>query len=69
MYAGSFFLQEKLCFKTALALSSKVTELFGVACDYRKTRGLIQSTPDNSNLQGKSKKGSSYREFEENSRE
>ena len=25
---------------------------------------LIQSTPDNSNLQGKSKKGSSYREFE-----
>ena len=29
----------------------------------------IQSTPDNSNLQGKSKKGSSYREFEENSRE
>ena len=24
----------------------------------------IQSTPDNSNLQGKSKKGSSYREFE-----
>ena len=29
----------------------------------------IRSTPDNSNLQGKSKKGSSYREFEENSRE
>ena len=34
----------------------------------------IQSTPDNSNLQGKSKKGSSYQEFElsgseENSRE
>jgi len=29
----------------------------------------IQSTPDNSNLQGKSKKGSSYWEFEENSRE
>ena len=29
----------------------------------------VQSTPDNSNLQGKSKKGSSYREFEENSRE
>ena len=29
----------------------------------------IQSTPDNSNLQGKSKKGSSYREFEENNRE
>ena len=29
----------------------------------------IQSTPDNSNLQGKSKKGLSYREFEENSRE
>ena len=29
----------------------------------------IQSTPDNSNLQGKSKKGSSYRKFEENSRE
>ena len=28
----------------------------------------VQSTPDNSNLQGKSKKGSSYREFEENSR-
>ena len=27
------------------------------------------STPDNSNLQGKSKKDSSYREFEENSRE
>ena len=25
---------------------------------------VIQSTPDNSNLQGKSKKGSSYREFE-----
>ena len=30
---------------------------------------VIQSTPDNSNLQGKSKKGSSYRQFEENSRE
>ena len=29
----------------------------------------IQSTPDNSSLQGKSKKGSSYREFEENSRD
>ena len=29
----------------------------------------LQSTPDNSNLQGKSKKGSSNREFEENSRE
>ena len=29
----------------------------------------IQSTPDNSNLQGKSKKGLSYQEFEENSRE
>ena len=29
----------------------------------------IQSTPDNSNLQGKSEKGSSYLEFEENSRE
>ena len=29
----------------------------------------VQSTPDNSNLQGKSKKGLSYREFEENSRE
>ena len=29
----------------------------------------LQSTPDNSNFQGKSKKGSSYREFEENSRE
>ena len=34
----------------------------------------VQSTPDNSNLQGKSKKArvigsSSYREFEENSRE
>ena len=29
----------------------------------------LQSTSDNSNLQGKSKKGSSYREFEENSRE
>ena len=29
----------------------------------------LQSTPDNSNPQGKSKKGSSYREFEENSRE
>ena len=34
----------------------------------------IQSTPDNSNLQGKSKKvrvigGSSYRKLEENSRE
>ena len=24
----------------------------------------VQSTPDNSNLQGKSNKGSSYREFE-----
>ena len=24
----------------------------------------VQSTPDNSNLQGKSKKGASYREFE-----
>ena len=30
---------------------------------------FVQSTPDNSNLQEKSKKGSSYREFEENSRE
>ena len=29
----------------------------------------LQSTPDNSNLQGKSEKGSSYREFEENSGE
>ena len=29
----------------------------------------IQSTPANSNLQGKSKKGSSYRDPEENSRE
>ena len=28
----------------------------------------LQSAPDNSNLQGKSQKGSSYREFEENSR-
>ena len=28
-----------------------------------------QSTPDNSNLQGKSKKGWSYQEFKENSRE
>ena len=27
----------------------------------------VQSTPDNSNLQGKSIKVSSYREFEENS--
>ena len=26
---------------------------------------LLQSTPDNSNLQGKSKKGLSYREFKE----
>ena len=25
---------------------------------------VVQSTPDNSNLQGKSKKGSSYRQFE-----
>ena len=30
---------------------------------------FVQSTPDNSNLQGKSKKGSSYRQFEENGRE
>ena len=30
---------------------------------------VVQSTPDNSNLQGKSKKRSSYREFEENSQE
>ena len=30
---------------------------------------VVQSTPDNSNPQGKSKKSSSYREFEENSRE
>ena len=30
---------------------------------------VVQSTPDNSNLQGKSKKGSSYPEFEENSQE
>ena len=29
----------------------------------------LQSTPDNSNLQGRSKKGSSYRELEKNSRE
>ena len=29
----------------------------------------IQSTPDNSHLQAKSKKGSSHWEFEENSRE
>ena len=28
----------------------------------------IQSTPDNSNLQGKLKKSSSYREFEANNR-
>ena len=34
---------------------------------YRES--TVQSTPDNSNLQAKSKKGSSYREFEENSRE
>ena len=38
-----------------------------ITCTYRKM--LVQSTPDNSNLQGKSKKSSSYREFEENSRE
>ena len=31
------------------------------------TEFRLQSTPDNSNLKGKSKKGSSYREFEENS--
>ena len=30
---------------------------------------LVQSTPDNSNLPGKSKKGSSSRRFEENCRE
>ena len=30
---------------------------------------LVQSTPDNSNLPGKSKKGSSSRQFEENCRE
>ena len=32
---------------------------------------VVQSTPDNPNLQGKSKlkKGSSHREFEENSQE
>ena len=30
---------------------------------------VLQSTPDNSNLQGKLKKGSRYREFEENKRE
>ena len=30
---------------------------------------FVQSTPDNSYLQGKSKKGSSYRELEENSRD
>ena len=30
---------------------------------------LVQSTPDNSNLPGKSKKGSSSRQFEENCRD
>ena len=34
-----------------------------------RIRPQVQSTPDDSNLQGKLKKGSSYREFEENSRE
>ena len=36
---------------------------------YKVTTLKVQSTPDNSNLQGKSKKGSSYRDPEENSRE
>ena len=42
--------------------------------DHKSAVNVVQSTPNNSNLQGKSKKGSSYREFEyrefeENSRE
>ena len=36
---------------------------------YKAQSEGIQSTPDNSNLQGKSKKSSSYRELEENSQE
>ena len=36
---------------------------------YEVTTLNVQSTLDNSNLQGKSKKGSSYRDLEENSRE
>ena len=44
------------------------------AFDAGQLTGCVQSTPDNSNLQGNLKKvrvigSSSYREFEENSRE
>ena len=53
------------------------TQTFSTGCfmNILKKDSDVQSTPDNSNLQGKSKKvgfnigSSSYRELEENSRE
>ena len=39
-------------------------KICGVATPPPRGGFLIQSTPDNWDLQGKSKKGSSYREFE-----
>ena len=45
--------------------------LHGVANfrEFEVKKIFVQLTSDNSNLQGKSEKGSSYRELEENSRE
>ena len=53
----------------------EISEAFLTSLEISFLHGLfIQWTPDNSNLRGKSKKGSSYREFElpgvrENTRE
>ena len=49
---------------TRQQITTKLVALvLGHFCDYSRL------PRDNSNLQGKSKKGSSYREFDENSRE
>ena len=58
-------------------ISSRYLEITSISLIYSLTfsrKKELQSTPDNSNLQGKSKKvrlngSSSYREFQENSRE
>ena len=42
----------------------RAKELFVFFLAYEVTTLKVQSTPDNSNLQGKSKKGSSYQEIE-----
>ena len=42
----------------------RAKELFVFFLAYEVTTLKVQSTPDKSNLQGKSKKGSSYQEFE-----